>query len=184
MKKTKKLCLEIDANLLDEIIFRDHQKNFRVDENDVVYCNIPISKMECIISESSVAYSNKFIAINPDGEFLPNNGFDTIISADIEVHLSSHTVLKKGKIINIPRSCYIILESLLLAKDGTLRRDSLIRILESDGKRVRCIDENNLNQHIKRIHQALLHGEEGKPYIKAKYEYGYVWQYPIEKIKK
>ncbi|MGM9946955.1 winged helix-turn-helix domain-containing protein [Floccifex sp.] len=183
MKKSKKLLIEVDGSLLNEIMAKDNKEMFVQVDSDCVYYRKPIEKYQWIVSEGKVAYANEFLAINPNGNFLSQVEYNTVETADLEIHLNSKTVYKNGEKIKLSDSLYKILITLVMAKDGCLSRNTLIEILEIDDNRSRMIDENNLNQHMRRLRRALKENSE-YPYFRSKYKYGYEWLFPIRKMKK
>ena len=174
----KNLLINIDEKILEELLAEGGDEMFEVDDKKgVVELKESITKDSWAINESAITYMNRFLAISPTGSFQKNKK-PVIRTGEFLIHTSTRTVYKNGKKLNLSPSCYKILEGLLSSKDGTLSRNALIRLLESDSKKNRIVDENNLNQHIRRLKTAL--GEDKKqPYIKAVYEFGYAWQLDI-----
>ncbi|MSS01417.1 response regulator transcription factor [Erysipelotrichaceae bacterium LKV-178-WT-2G] len=177
--KTKSIVIKVEESIMNEILALDNGKMFYVDD-DIIVCKKPILKQDYIVQDNTVAYANSSIAISTNGKFLTSDSYNTILSADLEIHVTSQTVYKNQELLKLTKSEYQILIGLLRAKDGTLSRSNIIRILES-GKKYRMIEENTLNQHMKRLKRALKE-DKNHPYIKAKYEFGYVWQFEVKKV--
>lgn len=124
--KTKSIVIKVEESIMNEILALDNGKMFYVDD-DIIVCKKPILKQDYIVQDNTVAYANSSIAISTNGKFLTSDSYNTILSADLEIHVTSQTVYKNQELLKLTKSEYQILIGLLRAKDGTLSRSNIDR---------------------------------------------------------
>ena len=91
--KTKSIVIKVEESIMNEILALDNGKMFYVDD-DIIVCKKPILKQDYIVQDNTVAYANSSIAISTNGKFLTSDSYNTILSADLEIHVTSQTVYK------------------------------------------------------------------------------------------